>query len=869
MTLDSTFRHRDVIAKLRRVRTPDGAKYFDLPIGAPITADAILRAKQKHGTTVVDRVLGQQATAAPAKKAAAAKKAVAAAPKAAKKAAAKNDYDKRVDKFDRAINQAVRANDKKLVKQVHDLIGQDFILKKQDRDDLQAVLAARAAGQPDPAPVRGSNREARGVKGAVAAVPAKKVAAPKAPAKKAAEPRPAAKKATPARPAASTPPVNVGARPRAAKKMPAPPRKMAPAKPAAAGPIREAAGKTPELDLRRRRGAQTLSPNLGSASNARGFDIRRRTPADALGPKDTHGQKTNAWKRLIQRDIGNARTLNDFAAIGRQIDAMHARGRISMNEALALHEKANEALQARNRAQVKPKTKKTPRIMSLLRAHGNGTTTRDEKHLLQLILNAQTDADLRGVRREAARLNAQKWTTARKDRVNAAFKDKKRIIDNAEKDFGNLPTTTPGKKALADQHKMPTPHTIHPPSQPGAARARAKANLPSNWTERLKQVDREADLNRRLSALEDLMSALENDKEIDNADFNRIAEELNNRMDEVERDQIVLARIKGRFDDSIDPKNRAALDKHFATKKGTIGNAPTQDLYQYLVENPERFDVKRQESNKGISGIDIITDNVTGERWFAKHPEFANDYGKEWLAGDILNRLGWSKHKSRVSYGGAYQRAEGKWMKPYDGPVLITQDALQGNGLDGDLKRAGDMNDSEIAKSPEVRKGLEAGDPQGLVNMAVLDYFIDNTIDRHANNAFFQRKGGRMKVQFIDHGLAFGGVHAPDEDVTPSEWFRARYRANNRGGWNIARIIGQSTEGRDDVARRIAAAVADLKKLDINVLKAQYESNHGGNSEAMSQFDRMMALLEARLEFLQNRSNQDALVAAMAGAGGF
>lgn len=36
------------LAGIRKVRTPGGSAYFDLPIGAPITADAILKAKKKH-----------------------------------------------------------------------------------------------------------------------------------------------------------------------------------------------------------------------------------------------------------------------------------------------------------------------------------------------------------------------------------------------------------------------------------------------------------------------------------------------------------------------------------------------------------------------------------------------------------------------------------------------------------------------------------------------------------------------------------------------------------------------------------------------------------------------------------------------------
>jgi len=38
------------LAGIRKVRTPGGSAYFDLPIGAPITADAILRAKKKHAS---------------------------------------------------------------------------------------------------------------------------------------------------------------------------------------------------------------------------------------------------------------------------------------------------------------------------------------------------------------------------------------------------------------------------------------------------------------------------------------------------------------------------------------------------------------------------------------------------------------------------------------------------------------------------------------------------------------------------------------------------------------------------------------------------------------------------------------------------
>lgn len=46
-----------MVAKTRRVRTPEGARFFDLPIGSPITAEAVAAAKAKHGGTKVDAML--------------------------------------------------------------------------------------------------------------------------------------------------------------------------------------------------------------------------------------------------------------------------------------------------------------------------------------------------------------------------------------------------------------------------------------------------------------------------------------------------------------------------------------------------------------------------------------------------------------------------------------------------------------------------------------------------------------------------------------------------------------------------------------------------------------------------------------------
>lgn len=171
MTLAPDFRHADRLAKARGPVDGDGDGwvYDGTPKKRPATpaemaAGRALRAGKKAAPGPVNG--GGR-----------------------KKAPAKTPYDKRVDKFDRAINAAKTPAEHK---RVAELIRQDLVLNATDRADLAAVQQARRDGLPDPAPKKGSNREARGVKAAPGVKPE---AAPKPPAKKAAAAPPAKKAA--------------------------------------------------------------------------------------------------------------------------------------------------------------------------------------------------------------------------------------------------------------------------------------------------------------------------------------------------------------------------------------------------------------------------------------------------------------------------------------------------------------------------------------------------------------------------------------------------------------------------------------------------------------------------------------------------
>jgi hypothetical protein len=57
MPLDNTFRYRDLVSKVRHVRTPAGERFFRLPIGAPITGEAVSAARAKHGYMATSRMM--------------------------------------------------------------------------------------------------------------------------------------------------------------------------------------------------------------------------------------------------------------------------------------------------------------------------------------------------------------------------------------------------------------------------------------------------------------------------------------------------------------------------------------------------------------------------------------------------------------------------------------------------------------------------------------------------------------------------------------------------------------------------------------------------------------------------------------------
>lgn len=974
-TLGPEFRHVDRVTKARKPVDGDGDGWvYD---GTP----------KKRPATPAERAAG---AALRAKKGGPAKR-------PAKKAPPKNDYDKRVDKFDRAINQAIRAKNPKEIKRVRELIRGDMILKKPDRDRLEQILDARRDGKPDPAPRK-----------AAAKAPAKKVPAKKAPAKK---PAPKEEK---------KPPQSDHGELRGEDGkpiLPPMPKKKAPAK-KAPQKIREAAAEAPEFDLRRRpasqrqqspvvggysaaasetrsearqglpdqvkrlkaaamarikaatsdqqldeiemkvdrydsdgwdvqdlrraiadrrgqvrqeakanirenlrRNAPKPSPRLDAARSKKGFDLpgsmqhagkyaerikaaktraeldailreanmdnrlrdvhRRALKVDAMNrvkdidqkPETSfgnlpdsntpHGKKTQAWKRLVQRDIDKAKNDRALVPLMVQINNLRRDERISQAEWRDLMDKveakqqdlAREVGQARH-ASVGQRIR--DRVASAIKRPADSRAQHQKKadSLMRAIEAADTVPDLSAIQRKARRdIVGHKFPTDLKNQLNDAFRDKARAIRAKEEARVEPKAAKPKKK------------TVVPPSQPNVARQKAKENLPPDWGRRIDKI-------KSLTEAEGLMDELEQDKDLPDEDFNRVAEALNERMAEFEDQANAMNGAGVAFVEPIDKGVRERLDKHFASGGG-IDTAPTEGLYHYLLVNPERFSVRQQTDNKGISGIDIITDTATGQRWFAKHTEFANDYGKEALAGSILNALGLSKHRVRVSSNHPYGRAEKNRKRPKEyggGQVLLSQDALQGNGLDGELKRAADMNQNEIAKAwEEVLKGLRDGDPDGLIHMALFDYLIDNTADRHANNAFFQRQGGRLRVQFIDQGLAFGGfrpLHRDDNGVAFPEWFGNRYRANNRGGWDIAGLIGQSVNGRDDLARRVEDAAKKIGKLDLAEMRSQYEAMAGDDRAMSDQIDAMFEMLEARLAFLTDSDNHGGIVNMIVRAGG-
>lgn len=57
MPLDDSFKYVMVGKSVRRVRTPAGAAFFNLPVGALITAEVMRASKDKHGHMALSRML--------------------------------------------------------------------------------------------------------------------------------------------------------------------------------------------------------------------------------------------------------------------------------------------------------------------------------------------------------------------------------------------------------------------------------------------------------------------------------------------------------------------------------------------------------------------------------------------------------------------------------------------------------------------------------------------------------------------------------------------------------------------------------------------------------------------------------------------
>jgi histone H1/5 len=632
VSLDSSFTRTHVLAKKGPVDGDgDGWVYDGTPKKRPATpAEQAAGARLRAGKKAAGPVAG--------KKAAAPRKA------AAKKAPAKNDYDKRVDKFDRAINQAIRSGDKKQIKQVHDLIGQDFVLKKPDRDDLQNVLAARRDGLADPPPVKGSNRAVRmpkqaGEAPAPAKAPAKKAAAPRAAAKKVAEKKP---EAPPAKKTTPPPAKKVDA----AKRIEAhtgkpglPPRagqgdlQRRIAQSNAKKKMEEAAGKTIDSE----KGVQELADAIIAAREAgvpdselAPFRERLRAAADHVDRKaikdrmslerraakkvaakkpsapkpveTTHGLKTRAWMRHAEKDIKAARDFRTLKGRVTQINNALAAKRITEREANHLRKMVIDRLGElgldRNGQRKDPTWKPgNPSWADRLKAKikspkkGPGTATRakeqasfERKAMENAVFRVKQRIDDAKDMDSLAQLRGQ----LRADPVNKPLRDHLRANPSkleAINDHFRQKRDQLAQAAAAEPKAKP--ETVVPKLPPGEARERAKANLPSEWADRLNAA-------RNLSDLEGLMDRLEGDKSIPNDDFNKVAEALNEAMDREEDRANAFAAAGVEFDEPMDRDIRARLDTYFAKPKSNIANAPQEGLYQYMLVTPERFEFKQQ-----------------------------------------------------------------------------------------------------------------------------------------------------------------------------------------------------------------------------------------------------------------------------------
>lgn len=582
-----------------------------------------------------------------------------------------------------------------------------------------------------------------------------------------------------------------------------------------------------------------------------GLVDRAKEKLRGLGPGSTHGQKTNAWKRLVQRDIKQAKNRQGLDAAAKQIISLHRQGRIRDEERDALLEQVNQKIAEGSQFGLGGGRSRRADAKAIAdRMKGQIARARDDSAL---------DRFKKGIdRKEADVLRDHPDLMAE---VNAAFKRQRQQVaapsapPPAKKTPTRQPPSRPGKKASAARRaKKAAPA---PPKKSDTD----FGELPGTGTQQVEQWREAISDAKNLDQVDALASALEKipEGEIDKDDYNRIADMLDAKIERLEvqqqRPALSDTELDGIFGGpgSSDPRRTSrhvmtksdfnALDPDEAAKTPAgkllaqgksieeAEKANPEGLAEYVHTHPDRFTVESRSGGASGYAFEAI-DKQNGKKYFFKT---VSNNGPVGMVGDGMNEY-MAGALGNAAFGDIFPKVEFAGRPEGDRNYAIRMDHLEQFAEE----RGGELEDFD--GHGITRKPGDIGDPRGPLAIHIFDYLINQT-DRHGANFGVRRdKNGKAVVVPVDNGAAFRGydqyvfMHnhpvppkflVEPENVSYREWGGLYVHGNIPKAMHMARITRKTYEqrgwSRDKMRADAEEILEEFRKVEIDQIIGDLE----------------------------------------------
>lgn len=603
-----------------------------------------------------------------------------------------------------------------------------------------------------------------------------------------------------------------------------------------------------------------------------GLDIPQKQESFGNIGRTQHGPKTNAWKQLAARDIKRARSARVLNGRSKQIDNLHAAGRISPSEVVEMKalvdQRRRELGLPAAPSQIKRKNDSkfgrwlarvgqqpnTPGRGQKGRVPGDtatpmspGPATMQERaelgvqveQYMKRIESAKDIAELNKIKADLQRdgladVLRQDGVTDLRNKINSAYRAKKKSIMN--------------------------PPTIKPRRPPGAGRAKAKAaGVPEVNNMSHKDLQKHADTVNGIGELEAMQVWLDSQKDMPQDQYDDIIERLDKQMTRIEQAERKREMNLGPSGADIEKGPDGTFEAYVAQRNhfaqgGGITDAPAVGLWNYLRSHEDRFHVEVN-GKKGVSANFWVTDKQTNEKWMLKKSYFANDIVKENLANDLLGDAGFNRPTTRFA---AAPGADVTFMAQRHYAQELEDDGTI-------LKNSQHYSSRNGFKSlvPKLVKGTDRG---AAARLLVFDYLINNAGDRHRENIMFvETKNGGVNIAIIDEGLAFGGGWGgPMPKHYSFDAFQGDYRGDDMGagGAGVSILAWHIADGQEALLRQdLQEAIDGFSGVDFKALHQKYLDTRPPLTPAQLQdIEKWLGEMEWRLDWLKDKANLDRVV---------